>query len=71
MHAVQPRIIQIAYMSGGLRKQLRRLGKTLLPPEIPLLCDRKLGTLALRQGYPRLGALTDNKDVCYPIVSGP
>lgn len=50
-------------------KQLRRLRKTLLPLEIPLLCNRELGALALRQRYPRLRALTNDKNVCHPSTS--
>ena len=68
--ARQSRIIQIAYMSDSLRKQSRRLSKTLLPLVVPLLRDRKLGTLALGQRYPWLGALTDNEDVCHPAMRG-
>jgi hypothetical protein len=37
-----------------------------LPPNITLLGDRKLDTLALRQRDPRLWALTDDKNVGYP-----
>lgn len=50
-------------------KQLRRLRKTLLPPQIPLLRNRKFGSLTLGQRYPRLGALTNDKDVCHPTIN--
>ena len=45
--------------------QTRRLllSSTLSPPHITLLSDSELDTLALRQGYPGLGALTDDEDV--------
>jgi hypothetical protein len=37
-----------------------------LPPDVTLLGNRKLDTLALRQRDPRLWALADNKNVGYP-----
>ena len=37
-------------------------------PDITLLSNSKLDTLALGQGYPRLGALADNEDVGDPVV---
>ena len=45
--------------------QTRRLllSSTLSPPDITLLSDSELETLALRQRYPRLDALTNNKNV--------
>ena len=48
--------------------QTRRLllGSTLSPPDIALLRNGKLDTLALRQGYPRLRALSDDEDVGDP-----
>jgi len=36
------------------------------PPEVSLLGNRQLGTLALRQRYPRFSALADNKDIGDP-----
>ena len=39
------------------------LGGTLSPPDITLLSNSELDTLALRQGYPGLGALPDDEDV--------
>lgn len=39
------------------------LGRSLSPPGIALLRDGKLGTLALRQGDPRLSSLAEHEDV--------
>ena len=49
--------------------QTRRLllSSTLSPPDITLLSDSELDTLALRQGYPSLGALPDDEDVRDPL----
>lgn len=44
------------------------LGRTLLPPDVTLLSDGKLGTLALGQRNPWLGALPNNENVRYPKV---
>ena len=50
-------------------KMLRRLCKTLLPLEVPLLRNREFSTLALGQGYPRLRAFANNKNVCHSAMS--
>ena len=42
------------------------LGRPLSPPDITLLGDGELGTLALRQGHPWLGALAEHEDVGDP-----
>lgn len=39
------------------------------PPEVSLLGNRQLSTLALWQRYPRFCALTNNKDVGDPIIA--
>ena len=44
------------------------VSSSLSPPDVTLLGDGELGTLALGQGDPRLRALTDNKNVRYPDV---
>ena len=43
------------------------LRRPLSPPDIALLRDGELGTLALREGNPRLGALAENEDVGDPV----
>lgn len=49
------------------RKRLLLSGP-LSPPDIPLLRNGKLSTLALRQGNPRLRALTNDEDVRHPYT---
>lgn len=39
------------------------------PPEVSFLGNCQFGTLALRQRYPRLSALTDNKDIGDSIIA--
>jgi len=47
-----------------IKKELRlRLRRSLFPPDVALLRNGELDALALGQGDPRLGALTDNEDV--------
>lgn len=47
-----------------IRIRLRSVvGSALLPPDIPLLGNGELDTLALGQGHPWLVALADNEDV--------
>lgn len=43
------------------------LSSTLFPPDIALLGNSELDTLALRQRYPRLRALPDDEDVRDPV----
>lgn len=45
---------------------VRLLGSPLFPSDIPLLRNRQLSTLALRQRDPRLDTLTNNENVRYP-----
>lgn len=53
---------RVQYEDNRQRKRLC-LSSTLLPPDITLLGDGELGTLALGQRYPGLGALTNDEDV--------
>ena len=48
--------------------QTRLLLGSASPPDITLLSDSELDTLALRQRYPRLRALADNEDVGDPAL---
>lgn len=50
---------------GREYKPSLRLGSA-LPPNVTLLGNRKLGTLALRQRDPRLSTLANDKDVGNP-----
>jgi hypothetical protein len=59
-------IMTRAEHKSGVTMNPLSLRRTLPPAHITLLGDRQLGTLALRQGDPRLGTLTNDEDVGDP-----